>query len=492
MSPLRTTLMVEPAVRATVAVDETGDVQVQLEVAASHIRVLLEVAEHSSPTGLGPAHTVPATPAIETPHAVRVALVVKPTDAVSTEVVVDGDGGVRVPMSVAETVHVQLDVAADILPVLPSVQPNTVLPQLPCEEAVVLPPHTLVTVALSVHPTDSVSARVLASGERCKVELAEGGLVRVNLHATVVSTLVLREDSIDFSAKCAVDAQMPLLQRPVVETPVAAVEERIEEQVVRIALRVDEPRVCVALCERALAEERSEPRCAVARLIQAALPDVSMSMKVVDDAVELHLQPLNSPVTSPAAPAEQPDVVLTMMAVGGISAQLTVETIAVVKPPQTVPVMDTAPPPQPPVAVARRHSRHSAVTVAVEAPSAPLALPREPTPPPQRRAVPLAPVQRILEEDTPAARYAAKKRAQRQEDERKRWKMRQTVVDPTALAHLKATALVQLAKTDEEKRVWEQGRDQLHEQVHPHALCDARCSERLSKRLFYWLMCGPS
>ena len=132
------------------------------------------------------------------------------------------------------------------------------------------------------------------------------------------------------------------------------------------------------------------------------------------------------------------------------------------------------------------------MTVAVEAPSAPLALPREPTPPPQRRAVPLAPVQRILEEDTPAARYAAKKRAQRQEDERKRWKMRQTVVDPTALAHLKATALVQLAKTDEEKRVWEQGRDQLHEQVHPHALCDARCSERLSKRLFYWLMCGPS
>jgi hypothetical protein len=243
--------------------------------------------------------------------------------------------------------------------------------------------------------------------------------------------------------------------------------------VVRIALRVDEPRVCVALCaegERALAEERSESRCAVARLVQAALPDISMSMKVVDDAeVVLHLRPLDSLVASPAPPVEQPDVVVMMMVLGGISAQLTVETIAVVKPPP-VSAVDAAPPPQPPVAVSRRHSRHSAVRVAVEAPSAPLALP----PPPQKRAVPLSPVQRILEEDTPAARYAAKKRAQSQEDERKRWKLRQTAVDPTALAHLKATALVQLAKTDEEKRMWEQERDQLHEQVYPHALCDAR------------------
>jgi hypothetical protein len=43
--------------------------------------------------------------------------------------------------------------------------------------------------------------------------------------------------------------------------------------------------------------------------------------------------------------------------------------------------------------------------------------------------------------------------------------MTETVLDPTAMAHLKASALVQLAKTHAERRSWEVQREQLQEQM---------------------------
>jgi hypothetical protein len=135
-----------------------------------------------------------------------------------------------------------------------------------------------VSVALSVQPADAVSVRVVADGQGgAKVQLALAQTLCVKLLAFAASASVLPQRS------CAKPGEA---ERATAETPVqsvAAVAECVEEeeQVVRVALQADEPSVCVAL--RA-AQSRSESRCAVASLIQAAMPELSLSMQVINPA----------------------------------------------------------------------------------------------------------------------------------------------------------------------------------------------------------------